>query len=25
MPRNITGFVWHPHEHERWADLRIAN
>lgn len=25
MPRNITGFVWHPYEHERWYDLRVVN
>jgi hypothetical protein len=25
MPRNITGFVWYPYEHERWVDLRVAN
>jgi len=25
MPRNMTGFVWHPYEHERWVDLRTVN
>ena len=24
MPRGMTGFVWHPFEHERWADLRMG-